>query len=48
MHISNSARSSTFIYKDFIIPALSSAYIWVPSGVLWKAKAITGNPTPNP
>ena len=45
MHISNSARSSTFIYKDFIIPALSSAYIWVPSGVPWKAKAITGNPT---
>lgn len=41
---SQAARSSTFIYKDFIIPALSSAYIWVPSGVPWKVKSVSGNP----
>ncbi len=37
-HVSNSARSSAFIYKDFEIPALSSAYIWVANGVPWKTR----------
>ncbi|MGI6359580.1 MAG: hypothetical protein ACOX02_00870 [Acholeplasmatales bacterium] len=42
-HISNSARSSAFIYKDFEIPALSKAYIWVANGVPWKTRTPEGD-----